>query len=541
VPSISNPTDNDLAVPIFAWLLGEPVKGEDAFSEKIRETRDRGLISHAEALAIYAYAHLAGQKSASLLPRLAKLAYALAIPEDFIARCQDSNAKLSATLSETISAQEILSGQNPSLAQSVIRLVVTESKSELNRPRKRLKGLPPILFQHPSDRAALEMVRRVPFLDAISKKSVDFFKRQDEINLHGGGIRVTARSLPSLHHCFMEACEALDISSIPKLFITNGSIGAYTTGVEDPHVVIFSGTVSLLTYQELLFVLGHELGHVKCEHVLYHTVARAIKDASVVASVFTMGLAGLVTDATLTPALAAWSRRSEFTADRAGYLACQDEETVIRTFTKLAGYPPAYYHLIHPRNLMEQAEEFAGRLDNSALDSFLSISELWDASHPHTVIRAAEVLDWLREGTAEDILTMSPGQLAQAASAIEKDSIKAELDQELIQLVARWSHQKLAVPYYDAKRLLRRALSGRASLRDSKLQSIHRIELKMERMDANTFNYQVLILLNQGTNAVVSQLTLANKTLDDIPQKHRENYIRSGTKEQMWVIYPLQS
>jgi Zn-dependent protease with chaperone function len=539
VSSISNLTADTLAAPIFAWLLGESVKGEGAFSEKIRATRDRGLISHAEALAIYAYAHFAAQKQSSILPRLAQIAYALAIRDEFIARCQDLNAKLSATLLEKLSAKEILSGQSPSLAQAVIKLVLAQSNSEHNRPRKRLKGLPAILFQHPSDRATLEMVRRVPFLDAITKRSVDFFKRQDEINLHGGGIKVTARSMPSIHHCFMEACEALDISPIPKLFVTNGSIGAYTTGVDDPHVVIFSGTASLLTYQELLFVLGHELGHVKCGHVLYHTVARAIKEASVVASAFTLGLAGIATDATLTPALAAWSRRSELTADRAGYLACQDEETVIRAFTKLAGFPPAYYHLIHPRNLMEQSEEFEERLAGSALDRFLSVSELWDASHPHTVLRAAEVLEWLRDGTAEDILGMNSAQLKHAAAVIDADPIQAELNCEIIKLVGLWSSENLSVPLFDARRLLRRAFCGHTSLRETKLESILQVELRMDNRGATSVQYEVVILIARGREAERVRLQLAEKSWEDIPQLHREDAIRTGSKEQNWVIYSV--
>jgi Zn-dependent protease with chaperone function len=539
VASTSNTNADDLAVPIFAWLLGEPVKGEEAFSEKIRATRDRGLISHAEGLTIYAYGFLAAQKQTSIVPRLETLAYALAIPDDFIARCRDASAKLKTTLLEKSSANEILSAQNPSLAQFVIHLVLTQSTSEHQRPRRRLNGLSAILFQHPSDRAALDMVRRVPFLDAISKQSVDFFKRQDEINLHGGGIKVTARSMPTIHHCFMEACEALDISPPPKLFVTNGSIGAYTTGVDDPHVVIFSGTASLLTYQELLFVLGHELGHVKCGHVLYHTVARAIKEASVVASAFTFGLAGLVTDAALTPALAAWSRRSEFTADRAGFLACQDEETVIRTFTKLAGYPPGFYHLIHPRNLMEQAEEFEGRLENSALDRFLSVSELWDASHPHTVLRAAEILDWLREGAAEDILSMTPEQMQRATALVETDSMQAELDQQVIQHIALWAHQKWSVPFYEAKRLLRRALSGQESLRNSNLERLLQVELKMARLDANIIHYEVLLLINEGAKPIRVRLNLADRASEDTPQKHREDYIRNQMKEQHWIMYSV--
>lgn len=52
---------------------------------------------------------------------------------------------------------------------------------------------------------------------------------------------------------------------------------AFTFGSEDhASVVVSSGTLNLLTEHELSALFGHELGHVKSGHMLYHTVAEIL-------------------------------------------------------------------------------------------------------------------------------------------------------------------------------------------------------------------------------------------------------------------------
>lgn len=51
---------------------------------------------------------------------------------------------------------------------------------------------------------------------------------------------------------------------------------AFAAGVEDPIIVINSGAIDLLTYEELLFIIGHEVGHIKSQHVLYSQMAQIL-------------------------------------------------------------------------------------------------------------------------------------------------------------------------------------------------------------------------------------------------------------------------
>src|SRR5207253_6079890 len=65
-------------------------------------------------------------------------------------------------------------------------------------------------------------------------------------------------------------------------------------------------------------------------------------------------------------ALMHWQRMSEFTADRAGLLACQDADVAIRTMMKLAGLPQKYFKDINTQDFIEQArsEEHTSELQS---------------------------------------------------------------------------------------------------------------------------------------------------------------------------------
>ena len=130
----------------------------------------------------------------------------------------------------------------------------------------------------------------------------------------------------------------LDSPVIPELYIAPGEINAITAGVERPLIVLYAGAVDLLTPEELLFVMAHEVGHIKSAHVLYYQIAEFIPVIGEIVGAATFGL-GEFFGAGLQLALLRWKRMSEYTADRAGLLACKDAEVALRTMMKLAGLP----------------------------------------------------------------------------------------------------------------------------------------------------------------------------------------------------------
>ena len=149
-------------------------------------------------------------------------------------------------------------------------------------------------------------------------------------------VRVTPRMFPRLHRYLGWGCRILDVEE-PELYVTmDPNPNAFTYGHKSPFIVLTSGLIDLLGDEELSFVVGHELGHIKAGHVLYTVLARNI--ASIIAAIgqATLGIGSLIGQG-LVFALHDWYRKAELTADRAGLLCVQNLDPCITVFMKLAG------------------------------------------------------------------------------------------------------------------------------------------------------------------------------------------------------------
>ncbi|MBI4534526.1 MAG: M48 family metalloprotease, partial [Candidatus Melainabacteria bacterium] len=264
---------------------------------------------------------------------------------------------------------------------------------------KRFPRITSSAFEHPADTAALEAVKRIPILDKVFKKFLELgMERVFRIQLMGQAIHVTPKQCHKIHGLFKEAADILDLQE-PDLFLaTNPYVNAFTFGVERPFIVLQSGLVDLLDEEELMAVLGHELGHVKCGHVLYRSIAYFL--AHIASRV--LGLGGLATMG-LAVALFEWSRKSELSADRAELLVVQDAAVCLSTHMKLSAGSKAVFAQINAEEFLRQAETYED-LDHSTLNKvYKFLQELW-LDHPIPVFRAREIKNWSESRQYKEIM-----------------------------------------------------------------------------------------------------------------------------------------
>lgn len=268
-----------------------------------------------------------------------------------------------------------------------------------------LSGLDPRAYEHPTDRKALDALEGTPGLETAVRKFWEHgLDRMFRIRSTGSNLRATPRAFPREHRALEAVCETLSLDPLPDLYIEQGSgvINAYTTGVQRPLVVLSAECISMLSYDELLFILGHEVGHIKSQHVLYHQMAEVLPVAGAILGSATLGFGSLLATG-LELALLGWRRNSELTADRAGLLACQDLEAATMVLMKLAGLPPAYYRVADPADFIAQADEFEA-FDESTADRAVKVLSAMYATHPWTVLRAKELGRWAEQGALEAIV-----------------------------------------------------------------------------------------------------------------------------------------
>lgn len=115
---------------------------------------------------------------------------------------------------------------------------------------------------------------------------------------------------------------------LPAVYVTqNPAYNAYATGFGRlGRIVVHSSLLQDFPPHELLFVLGHELGHMKRHHTKWLMMLDPARAG---------GARFLPTEA-VSMIFNVWSVKAEYTADQAGLIACRDPETASRALLRLA-------------------------------------------------------------------------------------------------------------------------------------------------------------------------------------------------------------
>ena len=281
--------------------------------------------------------------------------------------------------------------------------------------KKILTGLDHSQYEHPFDQKALEALRNTPGVELVGKYiTKHLVERMYTVQYTGSHLKVTPDNYPNIYEYLQYAAQILDVKKIPELYIEWGyDINACTVGAENPIIVLNSGLIDLCDDDEIMFIIGHELGHVKSNHMLYHMMAQVIN------FIIDQIPFGSVAAAPLQYALYYWDRMSEFTADRAGLMACQSKEAAIRAFMKMSGMPIKQYNNMNYQTFLQQAADFK-QLDYEGLNKVIKLISIADATHPWTVMRAAELINWIEGGEYKKYVPEDKSSFLQKKSRVLK-------------------------------------------------------------------------------------------------------------------------
>lgn len=168
---------------------------------------------------------------------------------------------------------------------------------------------------------------------SILRKVADFYYGEQLDKLIDDATELDADSYPALADVYASCCETLGIYLPPKSFITGKikGINAISLEVEGDQLILISPKVaSCLTSAEQAFLLGHELGHHQQGNLVCHTVNGFMDNINNASAIF----GPLLLDAIEVP-LKRWCRCTEFNADRAGYICCNDPLAAHSLFQRL--------------------------------------------------------------------------------------------------------------------------------------------------------------------------------------------------------------
>jgi len=292
----------------------------------------------------------------------------------------------------------------------------------MTEQKQKLPGLVHTEYEHPFDRAALQALEATPGLNIVLEKIFKYgLENIQRVELTGSHVKVTPNCFPRIHRLFIEAAEILEIdhSVIDLYLVGNMSINAYTTGVDKPIIAVHTWTVDMMTEEELQYVIGHELGHIKSRHVLYKTLASVLGLLGAAVGDVTLGVGALVSKGLQIP-LMHWSRMAEFTCDRAGLLVAQNIGVANTANMKIAGIPFSQKDQMNIECWRDQAREFM-QYDYDTLKNIFKLWALYNPdttmSHPFGVMRAAELEKWVDDGSYDAVIRRETAGTAPSLAA----------------------------------------------------------------------------------------------------------------------------
>src|SRR3569623_3703019 len=197
---------------------------------------------------------------------------------------------------------------------------------------------------------------------------------------------------PRLHKSLTWATKILYVPE-PEMYVTlDPTPNAWTYGHTKPFITLTSGLIDTMSDEELFFVIGHEVGHIKAGHVLYGTMARNIAALIAILGEMTLGIGALVARG-LAFALYEWYRCAELPSDRAALLCVLDLEVARSTFMKLSGGTTRLAAEMDREEFLRQIREYEEG-DRATLDRAYKVLLTVQRTHPFAMQRAKELELW---------------------------------------------------------------------------------------------------------------------------------------------------
>lgn len=260
-------------------------------------------------------------------------------------------------------------------------------------------------FEHPLDASALRTLRAFPGVSTIVKL---FYKHFNEraflFNLSASAVRCGDDQCPELVKLVELAKQRLGFGAELGIFLSASPfINAFTSGGDRAILGFASATVAELNDDQLVYIAGHEIGHLMSEHVIYRLIALLILNGGL----FSLPGIARYLSMPLRMALYKWLRCSELTSDRAGLLACRDLHSVLTTYLDLTGGSSQSLKARGSLSLpafIRQARALSDLNSENAFDGIVASFFNQDSTHPMNAWRLLELIQWVEDGNYLDIL-----------------------------------------------------------------------------------------------------------------------------------------
>ncbi len=229
-----------------------------------------------------------------------------------------------------------------------------------------------------------------------------------------------------------ECAEILQMEAPPVHIKGDPYPNAWVTGFRDPHVMVMtSGLLQLYqdSPEELRFIIGHELGHLKSKHLRTGFLARVLLGTILRSQA---GKSELRQDLVLMFSLGSllqWSREAEFSADRAGMICVGGDVNVAQqALLRLLHQTRDTNKLFdpkHPKFEPRLALRHTFDLRERPLVDVISWLGQVSLSHPFVPDRCIALDEWAHSGQYQKLLVRPKRAHTKSSVVVTKITVKS--------------------------------------------------------------------------------------------------------------------
>ena len=268
---------------------------------------------------------------------------------------------------------------------------------------KRLKGLKMEDYQHPSEKTAFEALRKLPFIDKLTAQFVKYIVSISALpEIQGNCFRLTRSTCPEIYDSYLTALERLDMPREYPLYAREDyQYNACAFGGDKPFICINSSVLKGMEPDEITAVLGHELGHIKGDHTIFDMMARML-DVVVTKCHIPGGAAAVIMFRIY---LMNWFRAHEYSADRAGMIACGGSAPQLSLMTKFMGLKQDMPFINVTEESILAQKTYFDEVNNDIAAKLMCLIQLNGMSHPFTISRIHELYKWNESGDFDALVS----------------------------------------------------------------------------------------------------------------------------------------